>query len=230
MGTTTTTTRSSAFAGLLTLQTLLAIALGLLGFWQRPQPVDPTTLDLEHAAEVLDLERARLGELSGDLEEDRRSSTSGLVSLQVQAAGLQTLGLSWSAGEREGPLQAITLDVRFSGDPRNTPILAHGIYKQALALRVDALELTFVEPDFVLGTLSLRFWASVDLELDALPPVEGLDPELARLAAEVAVLESAQAALDLHRRGASENRRWLTQSLPALVLSGTDGRLARDEQ
>ena len=214
---------------MLTLQTLLAVTLGLLGFWQRPRPVDPADLDLDRAAEVLKLQRAQL-ELSGDLERDHRSSTSGLISLQVQAAGLQPLGLSWAVGEREGPLQAVTLDVRFSGDPLNTPILAHGIYNQALALQVDALELTFIEPNFVLGTLSVRFWTALDLELDALPEVEGLDPELARLAAEVAVLESAQAALDGHRHGGADNRRWLTQALPALVLSGTDGRLARDEQ
>ncbi len=188
--------------------------------------MDPQTLDLSQAATVLDIQRARLETLDGEFSEEKRGSTAGLVSLQVQAAELTLLGLEWYEVPREGPLVPIDLEVAFSGDPVYLPILAHGVFNQTQALSVQQLELTFLEPDFVTGRLRLRFYRAAPLELDSLPPVDGLDPALASLAAEVAVRESARDALTQVLADRADNRRWLTYAVPPAVLAAEDVVLA----
>lgn len=211
---------------------VVAAAALLLGWWSRPQPVDLRTLDLDHAAEVLDIERLRLQELSGALTPSRESSVSGFVSLQTQAAALSVIELSWAEGQREGPLVPVELTLRFSGDPLHVPILADGLYNLSLPLAVRSLELRFIEGEepFVLGRVVVRFWRTPELDLQRLPSVEGLDPELARLTAEVAVGEAARQALSERRHESAANRRWLMTALPALILSGEDGELSASDE
>ena len=222
-----TTPRTSALLPLLVINVGAVCVLGVTGLALQPRPIDPSTLDLVHAEEVLDIERTRLEDYRGDLRDARRSSTAGFLSLQAQAAELTVLELEWEELPREGPLVPVLLLLRFSGDPLNVPILAHGLYNLNLPLEVRLLELTFVGEDFVLGRLELCFWRAAEFELERLPAVEGLDEELARLAAEVSVRESVQAALDQHLANRAENRRWLTWSLPALALGGQDGVLEK---
>ena len=182
----------------------------------------PETLDLAQAKVVLDAERAQLERLDGEFREEKRGSTAGLVSLQVQAAELTLLGLEWSEAPREGPLLPIDLDVTFSGDPVYLPILAHGVFNQTVAVSVQEMEITFVEPQFVTGRLRLRFYKAAALDLDNLPPVDGLDPDLAALAAEVAVRETARDALRQVLAQRTENRQWLTRAVPLAVVARED--------
>ncbi len=233
----TDSTSRSGLPPLLGVQAVVALLLGGV-FWlggagePKAQPRAPHRIDSEAISQVASLlaadREALEAELTAPLMAQDEQSVGEFADLQVQAADLELVDMSWRSLTAVDDLVPVELTLRATGSYYNLPILVDGLYRQAHPMEITylAVETPRMMVAHTEATVRMRFHRPATLSTSSLKDrLESVLGGLRSRAAEVAIEEAARVQLlqefqkkvpGLEERS-STNRSQVMTALPGML-------------
>ncbi len=230
-------TSQSGLPPLLGVQAAVALLLGSV-FWlgigtpADAPPKPPQRIDSEALSQVASLlaadREALEADLTAPLMAQDEQSVGEFAGLQVQAADLELVDMSWRSLSAVEDLVPVVLTLRATGSYYNLPILVDGLYRQAHPMEITylAVETPRMMVAHTEATVRMRFHRPATLSTSSLKDrLESVLGGLRSRAAEVAIEEAARVQLlqdfqekvpGLEERS-STNRSQVMTALPGML-------------